>query len=113
MPLPHQRQEDLFLVDEKNDPDTVFYRQTIRSAVCEIEVGGGMTILHKAAEAFSEPVTIPQLLHGTDIIHDSVDVVISSAEILALFATPIEIVAAPGANKAITRNDFSNQLMQY
>ena len=42
-----------------------------------------------------------QLLHGTDVIYDSVDVVVSTGEILALNATPKTLVAAPGANKAI------------
>lgn len=39
--------------------------------------------------------------HGTDVVFDQVDVAVSSAEILALNATPKTLVAAPGANKAL------------
>ena len=34
----------------------------------------------------------------SDDVHRQVDVTVTTAQVLALFATPIEIVAAPGAN---------------
>lgn len=55
-----------------------------------------------AQSDYSGPVQSEEgFMIGSDVMQDSIDVTITSAQLLALNATPITLIAAPGANKAI------------
>jgi len=99
MPQPHERLEKLFVVNP-DDPESEFLKVIIEDSKAKI-ISEGITVEFEGAAEFLSTVKGTGFLHGTDVIYDSADVVISSTELKALNATPKTLVAAPGANKVL------------
>ena len=67
-----------------------------------ISIPDGLTMNFFKSATSSDSRKVPKILqNGGEVISHFVDKTITTAQVLALNATPIELVAAPGADKAL------------